>query len=76
MNEYMPPSQPGRASSLGRELSVLAASLDLTDHVVLESTAVSWAFADALAEHAGKVTASNPMKTTAIASAKVKTDKG
>jgi hypothetical protein len=39
------------------------------------STAVSWAIVDALAEHAGKVTASNPMKTRAIASAQVKTDK-
>ena len=32
---------------------------------------VSWAIVDMLSEHAGRVTVSNPMKTKAIASAKV-----
>src|SRR3954453_16021350 len=50
-------------------------SLGPGDHVVLESTAMTWAIRDLLAEHAGRVTVSNPMRTRAIASAKVKTDK-
>lgn len=36
---------------------------------------MSWAIVDVLAEHAGRVTVSNPMKTKAIVSAKVKSDK-
>ncbi len=43
--------------------------------MVLESTSLTWAIAELLSEHAGRVTVSNPMKTKAIASAKVKTDK-
>lgn len=66
-------------SRLGRiettQLREFAASLSPTDHVVLESTAMTWAIAELLAEHAGRVTVSNPMRTRAIASAKVKTDK-
>ena len=57
------------------QLREFAASLGPTDHVVLESTAMTWAIAELLAEHAGRVTVSNPMRTRAIASAKVKTDK-
>jgi hypothetical protein len=34
----------------------------------------TWAIAESLSEHAGRVTVSSPMKTRAIASAKVKTD--
>ena len=41
----------------------------------MESTSVSWAIAELVAGHAGRVTISNPMQTKAIASAKVKTDK-
>ena len=66
-------------SRLGRietsQLREFAASLGPTDHVVLESTAMTWAIAELLSEHAGRVTVSNPMRTRAIASAKVKTDK-
>jgi transposase len=58
-----------------RELAAFAESLGPDDHVVLESTAVTWAIAELLARHAGRVTVSNPMRTKAIASAKVKTDK-
>jgi len=58
-----------------RDLRAFAAALEPTDHVVLESTSVSWAIVDLLAEHAGKITMSNPMQTKAIAQAKVKTDK-
>jgi hypothetical protein len=36
---------------------------------------MTWAIAELLAAHAGRVTVSNPMQTKAIASAKVKTDK-
>ena len=35
---------------------------------------MTWAIAELLAKHAGRVTVSNPMRTRAIASAKVKTD--
>jgi transposase len=58
-----------------RELEVFAESLGPDDHVVLESTAFTWAIAELLGRHAGRVTVSNPMQTKAIASAKVKTDK-
>jgi transposase len=71
--------EDGGVRRLGRietgQLREFAASLGPTDHVVLESTAMTWAIAELLAEHAGRVTVSNPMRTRAIASAKVKTDK-
>lgn len=71
--------EDGDVRRLGRietgQLREFAASLAPTDHVVLESTAMTWAIAELLAEHAGRVTVSNPMRTRAIASAKVKTDK-
>ena len=69
----------GALRRLGRietdQLGVFAESLGPGDHVVLESTAMTWAIAERLAEHAGRVTVANPMRTRAIASAKVKTDK-
>jgi len=71
--------EDGAVTRVGRvaikDLATFAASLGATDHVVLESTSVSWAIVDLLASHAGRVTVSNPMKTKAIASAKVKSDK-
>jgi len=71
--------EDGDVRRLGRietgQLRVFAQSLGPRDHVVLESTAMTWAIAELLAEHAGRVTVSNPMRTRAIASAKVKTDK-
>jgi transposase len=71
--------EDGGLRRLGRietaQLRVFAQSLGPQDHVVLESTAMTWAIAELLAEHAGRVTVSNPMRTRAIASAKVKTDK-
>jgi transposase len=70
----------GEVRRLGRietkDLRTFAASLGPEDHVVLESTSLTWAIAELLGRHAGRVTVSNPMKTKAIASAKVKTDKG
>jgi transposase len=71
--------EDGELRRLGRietgELRMFAESLGPEDHVVLESTAMTWAIAELLSEHAGRVTVSNPMRTRAIASAKVKTDK-
>ena len=71
--------EDGALRRLGRietaQLRLFAQSLGPQDHVVLESTAMTWAIAELLAEHAGRVTVSNPMRTRAIASAKVKTDK-
>ncbi len=71
--------EDGRVRRVGRietkDLRVFAQSLGPDDHVVLESTSLTWAIAELLAEHAGRVTVSNPMRTKAIASAKVKTDK-
>jgi transposase len=71
--------EDGELRRLGRvetgELRTFARSLGRDDHVVLESTSLTWAIADLLSQHAGRVTVSNPMRTKAIASAKVKTDK-
>ncbi len=71
--------EDGRVRRVGRietkDLRVFAQSLGPDDHVVLESTSLTWAIAELLAQHAGRVTVSNPMRTKAIASAKVKTDK-
>lgn len=71
--------EDGQVRRAGRietgDLRVFAQSLGPDDHVVLESTSLTWAIAELLAQHAGKVTVSNPMRTKAIASAKVKTDK-
>ena len=71
--------EDGGLRRLGRietgQLRAFAESLGPDDHVVLESTAMRWAIAELLSEHAGRVTVANPMRTRAIASAKVKTDK-
>ncbi|MCA1697863.1 MAG: hypothetical protein LC790_02735 [Actinobacteria bacterium] len=69
--------EDGALRRLGRietaQLRLFAQSLGPQDHVVLESTAMTWAIAELLAEHAGRVTVSDA--TRAIASAKVKTDR-
>src|SRR5919199_802855 len=71
--------EDGAVRRLGRietsRLAEFATSLGPEDHVVLESTAMTWAIAELLAADAGRVTVSNPMRTRAIASAKVKTDR-
>jgi transposase len=71
--------EDGGLRRLGRietsQLRAFADSLGPEDHVVLESTSMTWAIAELLSERAGRVTVSNPMRTRAIASAKVKTDK-
>jgi len=71
--------EDGEVRRLGRiaieQLDAFAASLRAEDHVVIESTALTWSVVEVLGRHAGRVTVSNPMRTKAIASAKVKTDK-
>lgn len=52
-----------------------ARTLGPDDQVVLEATANTWPIADLLAEYAGQVVVSNPLRTRAIADAKIKTDK-
>lgn len=56
-------------------LREFARTLGPDDQVVLEATANTWPIADLLAECAGKVVVSNPLRTRAIADAKIKTDK-
>ncbi len=57
------------------ELRRFADGLEREDQVVLEASFNTWAVADLLRQRAGRVIVSNPMRTRAIASAKVKTDK-
>jgi transposase len=70
----------GPARSLGRlevrrdALEAFAATLGPDDQVVLEASTNTFAIADILAAHAGRVVISNPLRTRAIAQAKVKTD--
>ena len=52
-----------------------AAELNEDDSLALEVTTNAWAVADVLEPFVGRVVVSNPMKTRAIAEAKVKTDK-
>ena len=75
-------SEPGRGVRPGEriaatpaELRAFAETLGPDDQVVLEATVNTWQIADLLRVHAGRVVVSNPMKTRAIAEAKVKTDK-
>jgi transposase len=56
-------------------LRAFAESLGPDDQVVLEATVNTWAIADLLRHKAGRVIVSNPMRTRAIADAKVKTDR-
>ena len=76
-------SRYGRAGwSAGRQVrdhprggAAFAADLGPADEVALEATGNTWAIAALLASRAGRVVVSNPVKTRAIAEAKVKTDK-
>ena len=56
-------------------LTKFAEELNHDDCVALEVTTNAWAVADLVSKTAGRVVVSNPMKTKAIAEAKVKTDK-
>src|SRR5437868_610177 len=49
--------------------------LRLQDRVALEATTNTWAVVELLEPHVAEVVVSNPLRTRAIAAAKVKTDK-
>src|SRR3954452_6200471 len=67
--------QAGRFATTPEGVRAFAEGLDLSDEVALEATGNTWAIATLLASRAGRVVVSNPVKTRAIAEAKVKTDK-
>jgi transposase len=68
-------SQAGRFATTPEQVRAFADSLGRYDEVALEATGNTWAIATLLASRAGRVVVSNPVKTRAIAEAKVKTDK-
>jgi transposase len=65
----------GRVACRPAALREFAASLRLDDQVALEATGNASAVAVLLEPHVARVVISNPLKTRAIAEAKVKTDK-
>ncbi len=65
----------GRIPTTTTGLEAFAKTLTREDHVVLEATGNTYAIARALAPHVGRVVISNPLRTRAIAAAKIKTDK-
>jgi transposase len=68
-------TQEGRFATTPEEVRAFADSLAPTDEVALEVTGNTWAIATLLASRAARVVVSNPVKTRAIAEAKIKTDK-
>lgn len=50
-------------------------TLNANDHVALEATTNTWAVVDILEPHVARIVVGNPLKTRAIAEAKIKTDK-
>jgi transposase len=70
----------GRAVSLGSVevsqagLAALAGKLQPGDRVVIEASSATWTVAELLAPSVSEVVVSNPLRTRAIAQAKVKTD--
>src|SRR5512133_1291706 len=67
--------QAGRFATTPQGVRAFAEGLGPADEVALEATGNTWAIATLLASRAGRVVVSNPVKTRAIAEAKVKTDK-
>ncbi|WP_435011796.1 IS110 family transposase (plasmid) [Tundrisphaera lichenicola] len=66
----------GRTGCLRQELEAFArAQLTKTDHIALEATTNTWAVVNVLRPFVARVVVGNPLKTRAIAEAKVKTDK-
>jgi transposase len=66
----------GRAGCLRHELEAFArAHLKRTDRAALEATTNTWAVVDVLRPFVAEVVVGNPLKTRAIAEARVKTDK-
>lgn len=64
-----------RIDCIRQKLLEFTQELTPDDAVTLEVTTNAWAVADLLEPYVGRVVVSNPMKTKAIAEAKVKTDK-
>lgn len=64
-----------RIACTRKSLLNFAAELTEDDSLALEVTTNAWTVADVLEPFVGQVVVSNPMKTRAIAEAKVKTDK-
>jgi transposase len=67
--------QAGQVAITGEALAVFADSLGAQDEVALEATCNTHAIVRAIEPRVARVVVSNPMKTRAIAEAKVKTDK-
>src|ERR671924_546075 len=65
----------GQVKTTPEALRLFAESLCELDEVAIEATVNTHAIARLLERHVGRVVVSNPMKTRAIAEAKVKTDK-
>ena len=65
----------GRVATTAEALRRFATTLTAEDHVVLDATCNTEAIARVLQQHAGRVVISNPLRTRAIADAKIKTDK-
>ncbi len=68
-------ARPGRSRRLRRRSGLFADSLLPTDEVAIEATCNTHAIVRLIAPRVARVVISNPMKTRAIAEAKVKTDK-
>jgi transposase len=64
-----------RVETTPEALRLFAQSLAATDEVAIEATVNTFAIARLLDEHVARVVISNPLRTRAIAEAKVKTDK-
>ena len=64
----------GRAAATPEGIRLLAESLAADDQVAIEATVNTFAVAKLLEEHVARVVISNPLKTRAIAEAKIKTD--
>jgi transposase len=70
------PAFRGKASCVREELIRFAkAKLKRTDQVALESTTNTWPVVEILRPFVARIVVGNPLKTKAIAEAKVKTDK-
>jgi transposase len=67
--------QAGQVATTPEALRVFADSLLPTDEVALEATGNTYAITRLIAPRVARVVVANPMKTRAIAEAKVKTDK-
>ncbi|PKP67298.1 MAG: IS110 family transposase [Alphaproteobacteria bacterium HGW-Alphaproteobacteria-5] len=65
----------GRVAMTRDHLRTFAAKLEVTDHVVLESTGNTTSVVEILSPHAARVAVANPLQVHLIAKAKTKTDK-